>query len=113
MYDNGNGFIVEVENEKLSYSGIGHLESRTSDKIIEVSRIFIINAIEFVFNKIGLYAALKIESDKAHLFPDNDVSSSCSKDIIKMIMKTGNPKTKEFSFEINTEIYNTNRLDEV
>jgi hypothetical protein len=109
----GNGFIVKLEDEQLYYPGIGTIEERINDEIIEISRTFIINAIEFLFNKVGLFEALKKELNKAQLYPDLDIFSSCSQDIIKMIMKTGNPKAKEFSFEINTEIYNTYRVDEV
>jgi hypothetical protein len=109
----GNGFIVKLEDEQLYYPGIGTIEERINDEIIEISRTFIINAIEFLFNKVGLFEALKKELNKAQLYPDLDIFSSCSQDIIKMILKTGNPKAKEFSFEINTEIYNTYRVDEV
>lgn len=112
-FKSGNGFIVELEDEQLYYPGIGTIEERINDEIIEISRTFIINAVEFLFNKVGLFEALKKELNKAQLYPDLDIFSSCSQDIIKMIMKTGNPKAKEFSFEINTEIYNTYRLDEV
>lgn len=112
-FKNGNGFIVKLEDEQLSYPGIGTIEERINDQIIEISRTFIINAVEFLFNKIGLYESLKKELDKAQLFAHNDIFSSCSQDIIKLIMKTGNPKAKEFSFNINTELYNTHRIDEV
>ena len=112
-FKSGNGFIVELEDEQLYYPGIGTIEERINDEIIEISRTFIINAIEFLFNKVGLFEALKKELNKAQLYPDLDIFSSCSQDIIKMILKTGNPKAKEFSFEINTEIYNTYRVDEV
>lgn len=112
-FKNGNGFIVKLEDEQLSYPGIGTIEERINDQIIEISRTFIINAVEFLFNKIGLYETLKKELDKAQLFAHNDIFSSCSQDIIKLIMKTGNPKAKEFSFNINTELYNTHRIDEV
>lgn len=112
-FKSGNGFIVKLEDEQLNYPGIGTIEERINVQIIEISRTFIINAVEFLFNKVGLFEALKKELNKAQLYPDLDIFSSCSQDIIKMIMKTGNPKAKEFSFEINTEIYNTYRVDEV
>ena len=112
-FKNGNGFIVKLEDEQLNYPGIGTLEERINDEIIDISRIFIINAVEFLFNKVGLFEALNKELNKAQLYPDLDIFSSCSKDIIKMIIKSGNPKSKEFSFAINTELYNTHRIDEV
>lgn len=112
-FKNGKGFIVKLEDEQLSYPGIGTLEERINDEIIDISRIFIINSVEFLFNKVGLFEALKKELDKAQLFPNHDFFSSCSQDIIKLIMKTGNPKAKEFSFEIDTEKYNTHKIDEV
>lgn len=112
-FKNGKGFIVKLEDEQLSYPGIGTLEERINDEIIDISRIFIINAVEFLFNKVGLFETLKKELDNAQLYPDHDIFSSCSQNIIKMIMKTGDPKAKEFSFKINTEIYNAHRIDEV
>lgn len=112
-FKNGNGFIVKLEDEQLRYPGIGTLEERINDEIMNISRIFIINAVEFLFNKVGLFESLKKELDKAQLYPDQDYFSICSQDIIKLIMKTGNPKAKEFSFNINTELYSTNRIDEV
>lgn len=112
-FKNGNGFIVKLEDEQLNYPGIGTLEERINDEIIDISRIFIINAVEFLFNKVGLFEALNKELNKAQLYPDLDIFSSCSKDIIKMIIKSGNPKSKDFSFAINTELYNTHRIDEV
>lgn len=110
-YKIGNGFIIHADGENLYYPGIGNLEERANDSIYDASRNFIINAVEYVFDKVGLSELLKNELDKAQFFANGDNFASCSQDVIKLLIKNGNPKAKAFSFDINAELCKMQRID--
>ena len=80
-------------------------------RVVNRDQNFIINAVEHVFDKVGLSELLKNELDKAQFFANGDNFASCSHDVIKLLIKNGNPKAKAFSFDINAELCKMQRID--
>ena len=95
--------------EKLYYPGIGTMEDRINDSLHEISRIFIIKAIEYIMNKEGIYQSLKNELENAQSNSNADYFFTCSSTIIKEIIKNYNPSTKKFEIALNSTICNLER----
>lgn len=108
-YKNHEGFIIKADNEKLYYPGIGTMEDRINDSLHEISRIFIIKAIEYIMNKEGIYQSLKNELENAQSNSNADYFFTCSSTIIKEIIKNYNPSTKKFEIALNSTICNLER----
>lgn len=109
-YKNNEGFIIEADNEKLYYPGIGTIEERINDTIDEVSRSFIIKAVEHIMDKDGLYQFLRIEMKNAQSNSNADYFFTCSNGIIKEILNKYTPLAKEFEIELNSKLCNLERI---
>lgn len=95
----------------MYYPGIGTIEERINDTIDEVSRSFIIKAIEHIMDKDGLYQFLRIEMKNAQSNSNADYFFTCSNGIIKEILSKYTPLAKEFEIELNSKLCNLERIN--